>query len=237
MPVGADVIERLRPLTERRPASEFLLTRWVHRQIGAMEWARVERSSWTTAALMQRGWRKALALANMPYVQAYALRHSSIVRQLREGLPVRVVAGLHDTSTAMIERHYSAHILDMADELGLRRAITPLVGYGEKATARCSGGQLVAKRGRKPELLPPGVRRREKRRHEMRIWLDGAPDDPPTLVLKEKKTIRPVGRPKMSTDRAKALLGIAHRHGHLCRAWPNAKGFCVAGDEFAPLAQ
>ena len=91
-----------------------------------MEWERVERAPWTLAVLMQRGWPKALALTGVPYVEAYALRHSSIVRQMREGLPVRVVAGLHDTSTAMIERHYSAHILDMADELA-RRAITPLV--------------------------------------------------------------------------------------------------------------
>ena len=124
--VGSDVIERLSGLIEGRRGSEFLLTRWIHRQVGPMEWARVERSSWTTAALMQRGWHKALALARLPHVAPYALRHSSIVRQLREGLPVRVVAGLHDTSTAMIERHYSAHILDMADELA-RRAITPLV--------------------------------------------------------------------------------------------------------------
>jgi integrase len=126
VPIGVDVIERLRPLIEGRRGNEFLLTRWVHRQVGPMEWANVERSSWTTAALMQRGWHKALALARLPHVAPYALRHSSIVRQLREGLPVRVVAGLHDTSTAMIERHYSAHILDMADELA-RRAITPLV--------------------------------------------------------------------------------------------------------------
>jgi integrase len=127
VPVGVDVIKRLRPLIEGRHPTEPLLMRWVHRQVGPMEWARVERSSWMTAALMQRGWRKALALARVPHVAPYALRHSSIVRQLREGLPVRVVASLHDTSTAMIERHYSAYILDMADELA-RRAITPLIG-------------------------------------------------------------------------------------------------------------
>ena len=126
VPVGVDVIERLRPLIEGRRKTEPLLTRWIHRQVGPMEWERVERAPWTSAVLMQRGWRKALALTGVPHVAAYALRHSSIVRQLREGLPVRVVAGLHDTSTAMIERHYSAHILDMADELA-RRAITPLV--------------------------------------------------------------------------------------------------------------
>jgi site-specific recombinase XerD len=74
---------------------------------------------------MFKGWVRALAAAGVEYVEPYALRHSSIVRMLREGLPVRVVASLHDTSTAMIEKHYSAHILDMADELA-RRAVIPL---------------------------------------------------------------------------------------------------------------
>jgi integrase len=126
VPVGADVIERLRPLVKGRKGQEPLLMRWVHRQVGPAEWERVERAPWAAAALMQRGWRKALVIAGVPHVEAYALRHSSIVRQLSEGLPVRVVAGLHDTSTQMIEKHYSAHILDLADELA-RRAITPLV--------------------------------------------------------------------------------------------------------------
>ena len=74
---------------------------------------------------MQRPWRKALDAARLKPVEPYSLRHSSIVRMLRKGLPVRIVAGLHDTSTAMIERHYSAYILDMADELA-RQAIVSL---------------------------------------------------------------------------------------------------------------
>lgn len=46
-----------------------------------------------------------------------ALRHSSIVRQLLAGVPVRVVAVNHDTSVVMIERTYSRHIGDHADAL------------------------------------------------------------------------------------------------------------------------
>jgi integrase len=46
-----------------------------------------------------------------------ALRHSSIVRQLLAGVPVRVVAVNHDTSIAMIERTYSRYIGDHADAL------------------------------------------------------------------------------------------------------------------------
>jgi integrase len=116
VPVGTDVIERLKPLLVGRASDEPLLMRPVHR--GA-------RAPWDPASLMQRPWRKALDDACVVYVQPYALRHSSIVRQLRKGLPVRIVAGLHDTSTAMIEKHYSAHILDMADELA-RQALVPL---------------------------------------------------------------------------------------------------------------
>lgn len=50
-------------------------------------------------------------------VTIYALRHSSIVRQLLAGVPVRVVAVNHDTSVVMIERNYSRHIGDHADSL------------------------------------------------------------------------------------------------------------------------
>jgi integrase len=55
-------------------------------------------------------------------VTIYALRHSSIVRQLLAGVPIRVVAVNHDTSVMMIERTYSAHIGDHSDELA-RRAL------------------------------------------------------------------------------------------------------------------
>jgi integrase len=50
-------------------------------------------------------------------VTIYALRHSSIVRQLLASVPLRVVAVNHDTSVVMIERTYSRHIGDHADAL------------------------------------------------------------------------------------------------------------------------
>ena len=55
-------------------------------------------------------------------VTIYALRHSSIVRQLLAGVPVRLVAVSHDTSVGMIERTYSRSIGDHADHL-LRAAL------------------------------------------------------------------------------------------------------------------
>jgi integrase len=46
---------------------------------------------------------------------AYSLRHSSIVRSLLSGVPTRLVAALHDTGIAMIERTYAAFIADHGD--------------------------------------------------------------------------------------------------------------------------
>ena len=41
------------------------------------------------------------------------------------GLPVRLVAAVHDTSAAMVEKHYGAFIVDATEDL-LRRAVVPL---------------------------------------------------------------------------------------------------------------
>jgi integrase len=59
-------------------------------------------------------------------VTLYALRHSSIVRQLLANVPIRIVATLHDTSVKMIERTYSRHIASHSDEIA-RRALLETV--------------------------------------------------------------------------------------------------------------
>jgi integrase len=58
-------------------------------------------------------------------VTAYALRHSSIVRQLLGGVPTRLVSKLHDTSEAMITAHYGAYILDDERAIELARRTLP----------------------------------------------------------------------------------------------------------------
>ena len=45
-------------------------------------------------------------------VTMYCLRHSSIVRMLLRNVPIRLVASLHNTSVAMIEKHYSRYITE-----------------------------------------------------------------------------------------------------------------------------
>lgn len=64
-------------------------------------------------------------------VTLYALRHSSIVRQLLAGVPTRVVAAHHDTSIVMLERTYSKFIGEHSDAL-TRRALLDL---GKRAPA------------------------------------------------------------------------------------------------------
>jgi integrase len=55
-------------------------------------------------------------------VTTYALRHTHIVAQLLAGVPIRLVASLHDTSVIMIERTYSKYIAGAGDEIA-RRAL------------------------------------------------------------------------------------------------------------------
>jgi len=50
----------------------------------------------------------------------YSLRHSSIVRSLLAGTPVRVTAAAHDTGVLMLERVYSQYILDHSDVVARR---------------------------------------------------------------------------------------------------------------------
>lgn len=123
VPVAADVVDRLRPALLGRAAAAPLLERWHVRQVGPFSWERTHRASWKSASATDRAWKKTLVLAEVDAATVmYALRHSSIVRGLRSGLPVRLVSALHDTSTAMVEKHYAAFIVDATEELA-RRAV------------------------------------------------------------------------------------------------------------------
>ena len=125
--VGTDVISALVPVTAERRPSELLLERWFSRQESGRHWTRDRRGPWVDAYEMARPWNQIITTAGLPdTVVPYSLRHSSIVRQLRAGLPVRLVAALHDTSAAMIEAHYSAAIVDALDSLAAG-AVVPLM--------------------------------------------------------------------------------------------------------------
>ncbi len=92
-----------------------------------MEWENVDRGPWSAPSEMSRMWKRAGEDAGLLVATiSYGLRHSSIVRGLCAGLPIRLVAALHGTSVAMIERHYSRWITEGLDEL-VARAVVPIV--------------------------------------------------------------------------------------------------------------
>jgi len=117
VPVGPDVIEQLLSVTEGRHPYAPLLEHWRLRQIGPVKWEKVGRGPWNAASEMMRKWKQVVETVGLPDAVPYALRHSSIVRGLKHDLPTRLVAALHDTSVAMIERHYSRWITDQLDDL------------------------------------------------------------------------------------------------------------------------
>jgi hypothetical protein len=76
-------------------------------------------SPWTPRI---RGWRFAAAVKAAGFddpekITLYTLRHSSIIRQLLAGTPIRLVAAVHDTSTEQIEQTYSRYIAHHGDEV------------------------------------------------------------------------------------------------------------------------
>jgi integrase len=78
---------------------------------------------WVSSALRDPFATAATAVGCDPkIVTPNSLRHSSIVRQLINNVPIRVTAAHHDTSVKMIERTYSKHISDHSEPL-VRRAL------------------------------------------------------------------------------------------------------------------
>jgi integrase len=126
-PVGRDVLDALAPIVTGRAGDAPLLERWRHvQEPGGMTWRRDSRDAWRSASELIRPWGAMRERAALADVIPYALRHSSIVRGLRAGLPIRLVAALHDSSVVMIERHYARWITDGLEDLA-RAALVPLV--------------------------------------------------------------------------------------------------------------
>lgn len=133
VPLPDDAIVVFRQIATGRAGHEPLLMRWHHRQVAGDSaagklpaWERDSRRPWTGASEMTRSWNAILATTGLPReLVPYCLRHSSIVRALRAGLPVSLVARAHDTSPTMIDKHYGAFIVDATEDL-LRRAVVPM---------------------------------------------------------------------------------------------------------------
>jgi integrase len=108
VPIGAALAARLRAAAAGRPATAPLLLK-----SSGDSWRKSDH---------HRPFARAVAAAGQDAAEVtiYALRHTSIVRQLLANVPIRIVATLHDTSVAMIERTYSRHIGDHSDALARR---------------------------------------------------------------------------------------------------------------------
>ena len=105
VPIPTSLVARLQLLVSGKPQSAPLLLK-----PSGGRWRRSDHSRPFRRAVMRAGLDPA-------EVTIYALRHSSIVRQILAGVPIRVVAVNHDTSVMMIERTYSRYIGDHADAL------------------------------------------------------------------------------------------------------------------------
>ncbi|MGY8709727.1 hypothetical protein RAD16_28650 [Bradyrhizobium sp. 18BD] len=118
--------EVLLPAIAGRPSDAPLFERWIHEQEpSGIAWKKSERGPWKRGELA-RPWKAIRERAGMSQVIPYALRHSSIVRGLRKGLPIQQVAKLHNTSVKMIERHYAKYIAAALEDLA-RAAVVSLV--------------------------------------------------------------------------------------------------------------
>jgi integrase len=106
VPVPVSLAARLRQAAGGREASAPLLLR-------------PDGKVWSATSADHRiPFARAVARVGLkPSVTFYSLRHSSIVRQILAGTPLRIVAVAHDTSTQQVERTYSVHISDHADGL------------------------------------------------------------------------------------------------------------------------
>jgi len=129
VPITVGLGERLRQTAAGRTDDAPLLVRPDGLPWGASDHRRLVKRAVVAAGL------------DPSNVTIYALRHSSIVRQLVANVPVRIVAANHDTSVTMIEKTYSRFIADHSDSL-VRRTLLDI--------AQPAGDDVVALTAFKP---------------------------------------------------------------------------------------
>ena len=78
------------------------------------------------------------AVGLAPEVTMYALRHSSIVRMLLANVPIRLIASLHNTGVAMIERNYSRYITEHSDDISRKALLQHEPSSGDNIVALAS---------------------------------------------------------------------------------------------------
>jgi integrase len=121
VPITLALAAKLKAATEGRAAEDLLLVRADGRPWGP-----------NPGVVYRPAFRKIVASVGLDpnVVTAYALRHSSIVRALLRGIPIRLIATAHNTSVGMIERSYSAHISEHSDEVSRVALLEPPLPAG-----------------------------------------------------------------------------------------------------------
>lgn len=113
VPITVGLAAKLRKASEGRPMGAQLLTK-----ADGKPWAKSDQTRpFKRAVKVAKLEADEIAPYEMDEITIYALRHSSIVNQILRGVPLRVVAALHDTSVQMIEKTYSSRIADHADAI------------------------------------------------------------------------------------------------------------------------
>lgn len=105
IPIPTSLADKLRSGATGRSASDPLLVK-----PSGKPWSKSDHARPFARAVTAIG-------ENPETVTSYALRHSHITSQLLAGLPVQLVARLHDTSASQIEKHYAAEIASHTDDL------------------------------------------------------------------------------------------------------------------------
>jgi integrase len=108
VPISSDLAQRLQAAAKGRKLHESLLLR-------------ADGSKWEPANKRHLRDPFALIAARVGVTETmYALRHSSIVRSLLRGVPLQLVASLHDTSPRQMQATYAKFIAENAGDIARR---------------------------------------------------------------------------------------------------------------------
>ena len=117
VPIPVDLAKRLHALTGNQPLTTLLLTKPTSGNWRGGPWKDADHDRPFEQIVDRCDLSNWEAIGHPAKVTIYALRHSSIVRQIEANVPLRIIAATHDTSVAMIERHYSRYITDHTDAI------------------------------------------------------------------------------------------------------------------------
>ena len=115
VPIPADLADRLHALSAHQSPTAPLVTKPTNGNWRGGPWKKADHDRPFEQVVERCGLSDWKAKGFPANVTIYALRHSDIVRQIRANVPLRIIAATHDTSVAMIERHYSRFITDHTD--------------------------------------------------------------------------------------------------------------------------